>query len=66
VAVAFLDVSVYVTSIGVLKNLLLIGDQVKSVWFVAFQVSRGVLGPKLVCMPTARPPGIPVQTRTPW
>jgi cleavage and polyadenylation specificity factor subunit 1 len=40
VAVAFLDVAVYVTSIGVLKNLILIGDQVKSVWFAAFQVSR--------------------------
>jgi len=37
VGVAFLDVGVYVTSLRVLKNLLLIGDAVKSVWFVAFQ-----------------------------
>lgn len=36
--VAFLDVGVYVTSLRVLKNLLLIGDAVKSVWLVAFQV----------------------------
>lgn len=39
VGVAFLDVGVYVTSLRALKNLLLIGDAVKSVWFVAFQVS---------------------------
>ena len=38
VGVAFLDVGVYVTSLRVLKNLLLIGDAVKSVWLVAFQV----------------------------
>jgi len=38
VGVAFLDVGVYVTSFRVLKNLLLIGDAVKSVWLVAFQV----------------------------
>lgn len=38
VGVAFLDVGVYVTSLRSLKNLLLIGDIVKSVWFVAFQV----------------------------
>lgn len=38
VGVAFLDVGVYVTSLRTLKNLLLIGDVVKSVWFVAFQV----------------------------
>ncbi|KAG9311848.1 CPSF A subunit region-domain-containing protein [Chiua virens] len=37
VGVAFLDVGVYVTSLRVLKNLLLIGDAVKSVWLVAFQ-----------------------------
>ncbi|KIM78173.1 hypothetical protein PILCRDRAFT_98438 [Piloderma croceum F 1598] len=37
VGVAFLDVGVYVTSLRTLKNLLLIGDAVKSVWFVAFQ-----------------------------
>ncbi|KAG9083656.1 mRNA cleavage and polyadenylation factor subunit [Ceratobasidium sp. 370] len=35
--VAFMDVGVYVTSLRPLKNLLLIGDMVKSVWFVAFQ-----------------------------
>ena len=35
---AFLDVGVYVTTMRSLKNLLIIGDAVKSVWFVAFQV----------------------------
>ena len=39
VGVAFMDVGVYVTSLRTLKNLLLIGDAVKSVMFVAFQVS---------------------------
>ena len=38
VGVAFLDVGVYVTTLRTIKNLLLIGDAVKSVWFVAFQV----------------------------
>lgn len=38
VGVAFLDVGVYVTSLRTVKNLLLIGDVVKSAWFVAFQV----------------------------
>ncbi len=38
VGVAFLDVGVYVTSLRAVKNLLVIGDAVKSVWFVAFQV----------------------------
>jgi cleavage and polyadenylation specificity factor subunit 1 len=38
VGVAFLDVGVYVTSLRTLKNLLLIGDAVKSIMFVAFQV----------------------------
>ncbi|KAA1478696.1 hypothetical protein DENSPDRAFT_845850 [Dentipellis sp. KUC8613] len=37
VGMAFLDVGVYVTSLRALKNLLLIGDAVKSIWFVAFQ-----------------------------
>ncbi|KAG2003702.1 cleavage factor protein [Coprinopsis cinerea AmutBmut pab1-1] len=37
VGVAFMDVGIYVTSLRVLKNLLLIGDAVKSVMFVAFQ-----------------------------
>ncbi|KAI0731786.1 CPSF A subunit region-domain-containing protein [Fomitopsis betulina] len=37
VGVAFLDVGVYVTSLRAVKNLLLIGDAVKSIWFVAFQ-----------------------------
>ncbi|KAJ7481615.1 CPSF A subunit region-domain-containing protein [Mycena latifolia] len=37
VGVAFLDVGVYVTSLQTLKNLLLIGDAVKSIMFVAFQ-----------------------------
>lgn len=38
VGVAFLDVGVYVTSLKTMKNILLIGDAVKGVWFVAFQV----------------------------
>jgi len=38
VGVAFLDVGVYVTSLRSMKNLLLVGDAVKSVMFVAFQV----------------------------
>jgi cleavage and polyadenylation specificity factor subunit 1 len=38
VGVAFLDVGVYVTTLRALKNLLIIGDAVKSIWFVAFQV----------------------------
>lgn len=37
VGVAFMDVGVYVTSLRTLKNLLLIGDVVKSISFVAFQ-----------------------------
>lgn len=36
--VAFMDVGVYVTSLRTIKNLLLVGDAVKSVSFVAFQV----------------------------
>jgi cleavage and polyadenylation specificity factor subunit 1 len=43
VGVAFLDVGVYVTSLRSIKNFLLIGDAVKSVWFVAFQVSADSL-----------------------
>jgi hypothetical protein len=43
VGVAFLDVGVYVTSLRSLKNVLLIGDAVKSVWFVAFQVRLGAV-----------------------
>ena len=39
VGVAFLDVGVYVTSLRSMKNALLIGDAVKGVWFVAFQVA---------------------------
>jgi cleavage and polyadenylation specificity factor subunit 1 len=39
VGVAFLDVGIWVTSLRALKNLLVIGDAVKSVWFVAFQAS---------------------------
>ncbi|KAF5309321.1 hypothetical protein D9611_014402 [Ephemerocybe angulata] len=37
VGVAFIDVGIYVTSLRSLKNLLLVGDAVKSVMFVAFQ-----------------------------
>lgn len=38
VGVAFLDVGVYVTSLRAVKNLVVVGDAVKSVWFLAFQV----------------------------
>jgi hypothetical protein len=38
VGVAFMDVGLYVTSLKTIKNLLLIGDAVKSISFVAFQV----------------------------
>ncbi len=38
VGVAFLDVGVYVTSLRAVKNLLVLGDAIKSIWFVAFQV----------------------------
>ena len=38
-----MDVGVYVTSLRTLKNLLLIGDAVKSISFVAFQV-RSLFG----------------------
>ena len=38
VSVTFLNVGIYVTTMCSLKNLLIIGDAVKSVWFVAFQV----------------------------
>jgi len=44
VPVAFLDANVYATSIKTLKNLVLIGDMVKSVWFCVFQV-----GPEWIC-----------------
>ena len=37
VGVAFMDVGLYVTSLRSMKNLLLIADAVKSVWFCAFQ-----------------------------
>ncbi|KAG9024671.1 mRNA cleavage and polyadenylation factor subunit [Tulasnella sp. JGI-2019a] len=37
IGMAFLDVGLYVTSIRTLKNLILISDAVKSVWFVCFQ-----------------------------
>jgi cleavage and polyadenylation specificity factor subunit 1 len=37
---AFLDVNLYVTSIRVFKNFMLISDHVKSIWFVALQVSE--------------------------
>jgi cleavage and polyadenylation specificity factor subunit 1 len=39
VGVAFLDVGVYVTCMRSMKNALLIGDAVKGVWFIAFQVA---------------------------
>jgi hypothetical protein len=38
VPVAFLDVPPFITSLKTFKNLLLIGDMVKSVWLAVFQV----------------------------
>ncbi|KAI9205850.1 CPSF A subunit region-domain-containing protein [Polychytrium aggregatum] len=37
VGVAFLDVNIYVTTVSVVKNLILVGDISKSVWFLGFQ-----------------------------
>ncbi|KAK9727894.1 mRNA cleavage and polyadenylation factor subunit [Basidiobolus ranarum] len=37
VGVAFIDVQIYVTSASSVKNLILIGDVYKSIWFLAFQ-----------------------------
>ena len=42
VGVAFLDVSLYVTSLVAVKNLLIIGDAVKGVWLVAFQARASI------------------------
>ncbi|KAI0313592.1 CPSF A subunit region-domain-containing protein [Amylostereum chailletii] len=58
VGVAFLDIGVYVTSIRALKNLLILGDAVKSVWFVAFQEDPYKLvvlakDPRKVCVTAA-------------
>lgn len=38
IGVAFTDVAIWTTTITVFKNLLLIGDVVRSIQFVAFQV----------------------------
>lgn len=38
-----MDVGVYVTSLRPLKNLLLVGDLLKSVWLVAFQVNISLI-----------------------
>lgn len=46
-AVGFLDVGVHVTSLESMKNFLLIGDALKSVTLVAFQVQ--CLSPLIVC-----------------
>jgi hypothetical protein len=37
--IAFLDAQVYLTSVACIKNMFLIGDLCKSIWFVAFQAS---------------------------
>lgn len=39
VGLAFLEVTIYVTSLRAVKNLLLLGDAVRSVSLFAFQVS---------------------------
>jgi hypothetical protein len=44
VGVAFMDVGIHVTSLRAMKNLLVIGDVVKSVWFVAFQARSLLFG----------------------
>lgn len=38
VGVAFIDVQIYVTSVAAIKNVILLGDAYKSVWFLGFQV----------------------------
>lgn len=38
ISVAFYDAGTYIVSLEVLKNFILVGDQVKSVTFLAFQV----------------------------
>ncbi|KAJ3784599.1 CPSF A subunit region-domain-containing protein [Lentinula aff. detonsa] len=58
VGVAFMDVGVYVTSLRTIKNLLLIGDAVKNVSFVAFQEDPYKLillakDPRHLCITTA-------------
>lgn len=37
--IAFIDVQIYVTSVKVVKNTIMLADAYKSVWFVGFQVS---------------------------
>ncbi|RUS19169.1 hypothetical protein BC937DRAFT_87899 [Endogone sp. FLAS-F59071] len=37
VGVAFIDVQIYVTSVAAIKNVILLGDAYKSVWFLGFQ-----------------------------
>lgn len=39
IGMAFLDIGLYVTNIRTMKNLILISDAVKSVWFICFQVT---------------------------
>lgn len=39
--IAFIDVQIYVTSVKVVKNTIMLADAYKSVWFVGFQVSSG-------------------------
>ena len=64
VGVAFLDVGVYVTTLRSLKNLLIIGDAVKSIWFVAFQVRLSQLQvAKRILAKTAGHIGRSIQTR---
>jgi hypothetical protein len=66
VGVAFLDVGVYVTTMRSLKNLLIIGDAVKSVWFVAFQVralSPSLQGNFFFADQLVPNTGRPIQTR---
>ncbi|RUP46454.1 hypothetical protein BC936DRAFT_146934 [Jimgerdemannia flammicorona] len=37
VGVAFIDVQIYVTSVAAIKNVILLGDAYKSIWFLGFQ-----------------------------
>lgn len=66
--VAFLDISIYTTTITTLKNLIILGDAVRSIWFVAFQVR--ILPLLLSDSPARRKlmssTGGSVQARAPW
>lgn len=51
--IAFIDVQIYVTSVKVVKNTIMLADAYKSVWFIGFQVcpceDGSLEGPRLLC-----------------